>query len=94
MKIELMLSQHAKGVLKQTRLSILRGVTAFWNKKTDTLILTYFLNKRPSEDECDVLSEISTNILAGLPICFLEEEFIILENTKPLPESRYWVYQL
>ncbi len=88
----LSINQHAKGILRSVKISRLRGVIATWNKRTDTLELYYFFNGKPTENEIEGASIVSTDILAGLPIASLEDNYIQLEEPTPLPKSEYWVY--
>ena len=79
MKIDSHLNQHAKGILCSIKIKRLRGVISTYNEESDTLFLNYFFNGEPTDEEIEEVSIVSTDILAGLPIAYLEEEYINLE---------------
>ncbi|MFQ5753885.1 MAG: hypothetical protein ACE5HI_18005 [bacterium] len=91
MNVHKSLNQHAKGILSSINIERLRGVTATWNEKSNTLNLSYFFNGEPTEEEIEEASIVSTDIMAGLPIAYIEEKYINLEYPNPLPESEFWV---
>ena len=93
MNIHEMLNEHATGILNTVFIQKLRGVIAKWNEKTDTLQITYYFDGEPSEEVIEEAAVATTDIIAPLPISFIEEKFLRIDYPQPLPNSEFWVFR-
>ena len=92
-KIHEEVSDNATGILKTVPIEKLRGVIAKWIEVTDTLHIIFYFDGELSEMEIEEASVASTEILASLPIAYLNEEYLRMDYPQPLPEGKFWVFR-
>ncbi|CVK17263.1 MAG: hypothetical protein J6581_10115, partial [Apibacter sp.] len=62
-------------------------------EKTEKLKVIYYLDKKPTEDDYDSISEVTTEVLADIDFSEVEEKCIFtLEPISKLDKLNSWVY--
>lgn len=62
------------------------AVTAFW--KEQTAIFTFYFDGVPTEEELDIASDLTTEVISQFAgDVMLEEHYLIWDKTKPIPEE-------
>jgi hypothetical protein len=91
MNLQQKLSSEAKWVLDDIPIKKLRGVIAEW--KDETAFITFYFETEPSEDDLEEASVYCGEIIARFPSGLLNEEYLTVEISTPLPQSTFWVYK-
>ena len=77
--------------LKTEEWPSLLGIIANW--ENETLNITFFFEKRITENLKENASVLATEILAQYPDGFLKEDYVQADPSQPLPNSSFWVYK-
>lgn len=85
------LSQVVNRLIIPNSWPTLRGIQGFW--KNQTLYLNFFFNKEISEELKEEVSVFATEILAQFSDGLIEENYLVIGDIDPLPESQFWVYR-
>jgi hypothetical protein len=81
---------QAIAVISDYQMSNLLGVSAEW--KNDTAIITYFFKSLPTEEEIETVQFASSEIIAGIPECPVDEIITTVKGFLPT-NVKSWAYR-
>jgi DNA-binding ferritin-like protein (Dps family) len=70
----------------------IRGVAVQWKQNENTLHISVYFDRDPTEDEKEDVSDVCGEIIASFSDALMQENYITWEHPKPLPNPAFLAY--